>query len=287
MGLIDEELQRELWRARILPRKQWLFLALGFAVATALIAMIAPYGIDWSNTYRPVCWLVLTGHSPYENHWFYNPPWALIPLIPLALLPEAIGRGLLFSISLIILFYVLRKRGASRISLLAFLLSPPGIGLVYGGNIDAIAMLGFILPPPIAIFFLAIKPQVGIGLMIYWFVTYLIERDYRQIVRVFGPLSVAILISILAFPRWIDEGNHLAANSSLWPWSLVLGLVALAHAINRRRSGYAIAAGPALSPYLSFQTWSTPLVALAPHSLEMVAASIGLWLLVVVHSLMT
>jgi hypothetical protein len=48
--------------------------------------------------------------------------------------------------------------------------------------------------------------------------------------------------------------------------------------------GFAVAtaAGPALSPYLSFQTWSTPLVALAPHTLEMVVASISLWILVAV-----
>lgn len=72
-----------------------------FLILSYLVIRFAPIGFDWQNAYRPAVQLVLQGQSPYHFGRFFNPPWLLIILTPFALLPEKIGFGLYFVVSLI------------------------------------------------------------------------------------------------------------------------------------------------------------------------------------------
>src|SRR3990172_13242130 len=82
------------------------------------------YAIDWHNTWRPAALLLLAGQSPYDCKWFFGPPWALFPLLPLALLPETIGRLILLLVCFILFALAALRFGAGRLALAVFLLSP-------------------------------------------------------------------------------------------------------------------------------------------------------------------
>jgi hypothetical protein len=59
-----------------------------------------------------------------------------------------------------------------------------------------------------------------------------------------------------------------------------VGLALLVAAVRTRDARPAYAAAPCLSPYVLLHGWAGALVALARHTGEMVAAVVGLWLLV-------
>jgi hypothetical protein len=244
------------------------------------------FAIDWSNTYRPAAWLLLTGQSPYSLKWFYNPPWTLLPLVPLALLPETVGRLLLLVISFSLFALVAIRLGAGRLSLIVFLLSPPVIMSLYTGNLDALALMGAILPPWLGLFFLSVKPQIGAGLAFYWLVVAFRDGGPRQVARTFAPISFAFLLSLALYGPWLLDAPALEArpwNASLFPISLAIGLPLLVASFRRWRSRLALSAGPFLSPYLSFQSWSASLVALLHRPPELTAAVTGLWLAVLIN----
>lgn len=73
----------------------------GFILLAVSGALFLPEGVDWSWVVRPGCLALLRGESPYETVAYFGfPPWALLPFIPLALLPEAVGRGIVFALGL-------------------------------------------------------------------------------------------------------------------------------------------------------------------------------------------
>lgn len=243
------------------------------------------FAIDWSNTYRPAVALLLAGQSPYASKWFYNPPWALLPLVPLSLLPETVGRLILFGLCLVLFAYVAIKLGARRLSLIAFLLSPPVVMSLYTGNLDALALAGAVLPPWIGLFFISIKPQVGAGLALFWLVDAYRKGGALNLVRTFAPIASAFLISFILYGPWPLDAPALvdkSYNASLFPLSLSAGLPLLVASFRLWRSRLALAAGPFLSPYLSFQSWSASLTGLLHRPLELTAAVVGLWAAVLI-----
>ena len=258
------------------------------ALLLFLLVVHLPNAIDWSNTYRPATRTLLSGQSPYTNKWFFNPPWALFPLIPLALLPEAVGRTFLFVISLGLFALVAYKLGAGRVSLIAFLLSPMVVHSLMTGNLDSLVLVSIVLPPQIGLFFALIKPQIGIGLVLYWLIQSWREGGFKDVFRVFAPATLALLLSFALFGMWPLRVSSLASrnwNASLWPSLIPVGLVLMVVAVRRRQDTIALAAGPTFAPYVSFQSWSASLLALAPHTIEMVVAVIGLWVMVFVRTI--
>src|SRR5215510_12953887 len=86
------------------------FLAvLGISFA---IAPLVPPAIDWTITFRPATLTLLSGLSPYGRVYYVHAPWTLIPLIPLAILPEAVGRVMLLFCGLASYAFVAHKLGA-------------------------------------------------------------------------------------------------------------------------------------------------------------------------------
>jgi hypothetical protein len=81
----------------------------------------------------------------------------------MALLPENIGRGFLFVVSLAAFAYTDFRLGGKPLALGEFLASPPVLHCLLNSNLDWMPLLGFVLPPPVGLFFLAVKPQVGSG----------------------------------------------------------------------------------------------------------------------------
>lgn len=208
-------------------------------------------------------------------------------LLPLALLPDVVGRAVLIMTNLVVFGYTAHRMGAKPLALVFFLLSPPVLHCVVNGNIDWLVTLGFVLPSQIGLFFLVIKPQIGVVVGIYWLVEACRVKGWREVLRVFGLVSAAMLLSFVLFGPWpFKWGKTLSFwwNASLWPTSIPIGLALLVAAIHKRRIEYAMGASPCLSPYVLFHSWVGALLAVVESVPETVAAVVGLWILVGVRA---
>lgn len=266
----------------------------GLAVGLiAAIAVTMPYGIDWHDTYRPAALELLALRSPYTVEGFFHPLWCLLPYVPFAWLPENVGRAINLLLSLAGFGYVAYRLGAKPLALAAFLVSPPVLHCLLNANIDWIPLLGVVLPPQLGLFLVVVKPQVGFGVALFWLVEAWRKGGspggrVREVLRVFGPVTAALLVTFALFGLWpLRYGRTLTFwwNASLWPMSIPVGLALLAAALRRRRLEYALAASPCLSPYVLFHSWAGALVALVSNQFEFVAAVVGLWALVIIQAL--
>jgi len=264
----------------------------GLAIAmVVLVAIYLPFAIDWHLTYRPAALALLSGRSPYTAGVGYtNAPWALLPMLPLALLPEPVGRAILFVLSLAALAYTAYRLGAKPLALGAFILSPPVVNELLNGNVNWLVLLGFVMPPQIGLFLIAAKPHVGYTVAVFWLIEAWRRGRWWEVMHVFGPVSLALLISFAGFGFWPSHFGEIASasqawNASLWPGSIPVGLVLLIVSLRKREIRYAMAASPCLSPYVLLHAWSGALVALAASQVEMIVAVIGLWVLVALRTL--
>ncbi len=270
-------------------------LAITALVLVAVMSVTLPLGIDWQDTYRPAALAMIQGDNPYAvevapNAPFFAAPWGLIPLIPLALLPVNTGRALLLLLSLISFAYTAKKLGAGLLGTAAFLVSPPVMHCLLNANIEWIPLLGFVLPPQVSLFFIAVKPQTGFAVGIFWLVGAWRKGGWREVLRVFSPVTVVLLLSFVLYGVWpFNFGGVMGIaqtfNASLWPVSLPVGLTLIVAAIRRRNIKFAMPASPCFSPYVLFHSWSAALVALSAQTTEMVTAVIGLWILVIIRGM--
>lgn len=246
-------------------------------------------GIDWRETFYPAARAVLEGRTPYSVPTFRNVPWTLIPLLPFALFSERIGGVLFFVFTLALYALAAVRLGASRTALIVFLLSSL---VIYGMrmlNVDALVLMGFILPPQIGLFFILIKPQMGIAMIPFWFFEACREGGWKSLVRVFAPVTVAMILSLVVFnTSSIGRSNDLLQstwNASLWPWAFPIGFALTILSIRNKRADQAMAASPFLSPYLAYHSWVSVLAGLMQRDLELVLAVTGMWLVAVIRIL--
>src|SRR5574342_225013 len=133
-----------------LSLQQWiLIVAVGILTILLIIIMSVylPPAVDWHGSFRPATLELIHGRTPYSAYGFYHAPWGLIPLIPLVLLPESIGRAILVVCALVSYAFVARRLGAKPVAIVALLLSPPVFHELLNGNLDWLAVLGFVMPP--------------------------------------------------------------------------------------------------------------------------------------------
>ena len=244
-------------------------------------------GIDWRETFYPAARAVLNGQSPFIVPTFRNVPWAILFILPFAILRENSGGVLYFMASLAAYGWVAYRLRARPLAFAAFLFSPP---VVYGLrmlNVDVLILIGFVLPAPIGLFFVLIKPQMGIGMAFYWLAESWREGGIKSVVRTFAPVTISLGLSFLLFGNWLAGGqiDLLVStwNASFWPWGLPIGIVLVALAIRDRRKDFGMAASPFLSPYLAYHSWAGVLVGLLHHDFQIVLAVIGMWLAGAIH----
>ena len=271
--------------------KKWLFILLSILIALGLsfpLAQIVPSAIDWTITFRPATLSLLSGDSPYGNFYLVHAPWTLILLIPLALLPEAVGRVMLLFCGLASYTYVSHKLGAKPIATIFLLLSPLVMHVLLNGNMDWLAILGFVMPPQFGLFFISIKPQIGIAVAPFWLIEAWRIGGWKRVVKTFAPFTIVLLLSIVIYGFWPLEFirqkvPQVFYNTSLWPMSIPVGMALFVTAIRKRKIEYAMAASPCLSPYLLFYSWSGVLLSIISSVPETIAAVIGLWILVIIR----
>jgi hypothetical protein len=261
-------------------------------VALAVVAAaFLPPAVDWRYVNRPGALAMLQGRSPYEvvpN--FSAAPWAMLPLIPLALLPEAVGRALLLLASLAAVTVAAVRFNATRLTLAAFLVSPPVLHALLNANLDFLVLLGFALPAPLGMFFITVKPQVGAVVGLFWCVEAWRTGRLRGLARVLGPITLAYLLSFALFGFWPRYYLEIARysqgwNASLWPLAIPVGLALTVQALRTRGLRWALPASICLSPYVLFHSYAAALLALVHQAPAMLAAVAGLWIVVALRAL--
>ena len=271
-------------------RSQKLLTALAIVAGLILVSFLAapfvPPGVDWRISFRPAALTLLSGESPYDKVYIIHAPWALLMLAPFALFPENVGRVMLLFCGLASYTFIARRLGAKPIAIIFLLLSPVVMHMLLNGNIDWLASFGFILPPQIGLFFIAIKPQIGIAVAPFWLIEAWRQGGWKQVLTTFAPFTIVLLLSFAIFGLWplgAVEVTGVSFNASLWPLSIPVGLALLVTAIRKRRIEYAMAASPCLSPYALFYSWTDVLLAIIASVPETIAAVIGLWILVAIR----
>lgn len=255
-------------------------------VLSFMAAPLVPSGIDWSIAFRPAAWEMIQLRSPYNIAGFFNPPWAALVLVPFAIFPEQVGRVLLIFVGFVAYAYIGYRLGGSRWAIVAILLSPPVMHNMLNGNIDWLSLLGLVMPPQIGLFFVTMKPQLGIAIVIFWLVESWRTGGYRKTIQVFWPISLATLLSFLLFGLWPLRATveiSLWWNTSLWPMSIPVGLALLVAAIRRHDIRYAMGASPCFAPYILFHSWVIALYAIIRSTPETITAVIGLWILMAIR----
>jgi hypothetical protein len=258
-----------------------LILGLSIALLLPIIYYVLPYGLDFQRDYRPAALVMLRGE--YRSFTgFYKPPWTLIPFIPLALLPERLGRFVLFLLGISGFSYILYKVKAKPLPILLFMTSPPVFGCLYNANIDFLPLLALFVPASLGLLFAIIKPQVGIGIVLYHFYTSWKVRGSLGTIRTFFPMGLFIVFSILVYGLPSSHSSNLIAewfNISLFPYTIIVGLLLLGDGIRRKNPVSAIASSPFFSPYLTSFSLVGPLLALFERPILLALAWILLWVL--------
>lgn len=274
------------FRWQFLPRAAAasIFLTVAVILHLAIALHFQTFSIDWRSTYYPASRLVLSGHSPYENSYFQNPVWSLLPLIPLALLGPGASALVFFVLSAACFAFVAWRLGARPLAFASFLLSPLTLASLANGNLEGVALLGLVLPAPVGLFFAAIKPQLGLGMAIYWAFVAWREGGLRRLVLTFMPVALALAACYLLFGNWMagktDYVLHGFWNTSFFPWSLPIGAALAWIGCKSRRISTAAAASPFLSPFVGYYSWPITLAALLQNHIVLFVLSAGMWLLI-------
>jgi hypothetical protein len=257
-------------------------------LVTYAFSQVLPEAVDWHVAFRPAALALLSGQNPYTVVTFFNPPWVLILLAPLAVLPEPVGRAGLFTVSLVAMLWCARRAGARRTGLIAFLLSHYVVGGLVNGNIDWIPLLGIGGPLPLAVFLLMAKPQIGATIALYRFAEEWRTRGLRVAIIAGLPIALVTLLSFWLYGLWLLKPSQLddaVWNSSPWPYAIPLGVALLVVALRQRNLRAAMGAGPCLSPFLSYHSLSVVLLGLVTFDRIAVAMCVLSWLPTVVRLL--
>jgi hypothetical protein len=132
------------------------------------------------------------------------------------------------------------------------------------------------------LFFALVKPQLGLGLVIYWLFAAWQKGKIKEVIRVFVPVTLAFGLSFLIFgPYYLNAVKTSSVmefwNQSLWPYSIPIGIGLLLTSLRIKDSRIAILAGPLLSPYVGNSTWGVILLGLSGLPLEQSLIAISTW----------
>lgn len=241
-------------------RTRWAVLLFGLIGTLALFGILIPVnGWDWIHVFRPACLAVISGQSPYSVGDFYSPPWVLVPLLPLTLLPERWGAFILAVVNFLAFVLALERWKINRWLILPFLLAFGALANSLNGNLEGLIALGMTLPAPWGLFFALAKPQVGAALAVFWVAEAWQKGGIRQAGRIVLPVSIVIGLSFLWLGNWVKVLMNAPSvwwNASIFPYGIPVGLGWLALAFWKRDARYAVPASPFFAPYLTGHSWA-------------------------------
>ena len=191
---------------------------------------------DWQNSFRPAA---LQWHDPYHTKGLIcNPPWIFLLLYPLAVLPHPAGVGILILASIVAVgTYVGSLKKAFFVAA-----SAPMAILIVLGQLDALLLLGLMIPYGLGLPILLVKPQ-GLFLTIF-------QRLNRWSVLV---VMLTFVASVLIWGNWwsnvIACRPNQSGNMSLFPYTVVLGIPLAYWGLKRKSDALLCGASLCFSPF--------------------------------------
>jgi hypothetical protein len=261
----------------ITVRWSFIFTCSAILLVLLIFSFLLPVNADFHQAYRPAALELLAGRSPYTVDAFFNPPWALIPMIPLSLLSERFGNALLLTANFIIYVFIAFHLKVKPLTFVLFLSLPY---VWFSANVDAWVALGFLLPPQIGLFLVLLKPQIGFPVAFFWLIQSWSSGGLREVVRVFSPVSVSFLASLILFGPWLLRGSDLLKrdyNIALFPYLVPLGLVMLYWSTRGRNKRLAVLSAPFLAPYIGFYSLPALILHLPDRALLLTCAILWIY----------
>lgn len=244
------------------------------------------YQSDWCVFYEAIRAFV-NGGNPYTvqlgSEWLrvFEPPWTFMILSPLALFPPDIERYVVTLVGIIVFFISAVKMKANRWQVVMFMLSNTVIGSLYEGNIDWLVTAGLWMPPQLGLFFVMMKPQIGIGVAVYWAYMAWKKGGFAELWYVFAPVLIAYTISFGVYGFWLGNISNMhnnPVNGGLFPWGLVVAIPLLAYAIEHEEQNPAAISSPFFAPYITRYNLSGMLLSMFDRPKIFIFAWIMLWI---------
>lgn len=263
-----------------------LFFVFIFLQWVPFFQKYAGIGNDLHNIFEPAARLLFSGKSPYKVQYFTNPPWLLLFYLPFSFVPAPFDILFFFVTGIVGFSLVLYRLGAKPVTIAMFFICPQFLWSLIYGNCDWIATIGFILPPQVGLFFILLKPQLGLLLTCYWLFDSWNNGGFPELIRVFSPVILGFILTFVFFPDFLSSifsyAHPYKGNLAYFPYLIPLAVVMFYRSIRYRKKGMAIAAGPFLSPYLGVNSLFVPALGLLPSQAETILAMISLdivWIL--------
>ena len=239
------------------------------------------WGVDWKGVIRDASLKLISGQSPYIRKVNCFPPWAYLLLSPIALLSPALGAAILFVLTYTAYSFVLFRMKVNPWAIFIFMLNGFTFINAKNADIDFLSILGLIMPPQIGLFFILIKPQIGIGVAIFWLIESWRKGKFKEVLRVFSPVIIGYSISFLIYGFWpinFIGMTHDAFNASLWPFGIIIGIFLLFVAIRERKNIFSVSSTPFLSPYVNITSYAVSLIPLTQNIFLLIIGVIFSWL---------
>ena len=238
------------------------------------------FGYDWM-IFKTAIKLMFSGQNPYTVSGYFSPPWMLLILSPITILPTPFDTITLVILSTISFIVVVKKFSNSWLLVILFMLTPQlWWGILYG-NVDFLVALGIIMPPQFGLFFILVKPQIGIAIAIFWLIQAWRKGKLKEVIRIFAPISTVVVLSIFIFGLWFTKSKYatdLSWNIANWPLLLPIGIVLLYRSIELKKFNLAVISAPFLSPYIAVQSLPIAVIGLLGNKVEATLAMASMWI---------
>jgi hypothetical protein len=233
------------------------FIILSLLITVLYFLSILPdTGIDFIKHFYPAGRSIWIGKSPYTIDGFYNPPWLLLLLTPLSLLPVKSALVIYMMVILGGFIVAVKRMGARPLDIIFIGFSPWLLLLIGYANIDWLVLLGATLPIQLGVWLVLLKPQMSLILILLWLRRSWRKGGVKQLIVQFGPVLVAFLLSyLLGLWQTPDYGKMQIWSADIWPYGIPIGLALAFIALKRDDDLIALAAAPFVSPYLSIFSW--------------------------------
>jgi hypothetical protein len=243
-------------------------LAIGFLIGLAWALYTYNMPVDLHDYFLPAARHVLAGGNPYDLKGFYGPPWALLPALLVAWLPDKAAYAAHGVISILALIAFLSVQKSRPWASLGALISVPVITAVLCGNLEPFVILALVVPRPLGMLLLAMKPHIGIVLALYWVLDEWRSEGLAGVARLLWPVLAAFGASVLLYGFWPVTWLGAALEYRGWNWNVwgmqpwahvfIVGIPAVFISLWKEREDMALSAGPLLSPYTNvygFAVW--------------------------------
>lgn len=215
------------------------------------------FGVDYVDFFSKA----IHANDPYAVPGFYNPFWIFAPVM-LAELFGVYKTAVWVVLNLCCFIYVCIRLKLPLWMVVPYLALSGAFMSVYLGNVEGIVALGLVLPAPVGIVLLMIKPQIGMAVTAYYVLSALVYSGWKKAARMLVPVLVLFALSVALYGDWFAKPAELIGlrynTASLFPLAIPVGIALIVAGVSRRNIGYALMAIPFTSPYMIMHTWAFP-----------------------------